>query len=166
MLANSKNNDTLKLNFEGAYSKAAKTPETFYLERPVYFFKNGLVFLEGEGIGKDSLNNDLGMRKYLKNDPVWGTYEITGDTINVSIRYIYIGGFASYRQTNFQGIIKDKNTIIQWHVTKPYPKLPKYKFKDYLSFFEDTVNLYYKPLSIKSYMDSISEKIWPNKYRN
>lgn len=165
MLANSKIIDTAKINLDGAYTIVSETKGKFYLQNPVYFFKNGLVFLEDQRTHLDSLPNDEWMRKYFKKYAIiWGTYEIVGDTINACIRYAYNPNFLSYRKTNYQGIIKNKSNIMGWHVTKPYPKLPKYKLKDNLSIFEDTLNLYFKPLSIKSYMDTVSEKAWPNKY--
>ena len=166
MLTNLKSGSVAKLNLEGAYSIHRLAHENFYLEKPFFFFKNGLVYHE-YGNAVDSLDFDSGILEYLKEKKTWGTYEIIDDTINVCINFeYYYGGYAIYRQTNFQGIIKDKNTIRKWHVINPYPKIKEITFKEYLPLFVDTVNLYFKPLSIKSFMDSVSEKAWINKYRD
>jgi hypothetical protein len=96
----------------------------------------------------------------------WGTYEVIGDTINASIYYLYSGSGNFYRQPNFQGIIKNKNTILDWHVVEPYPKMNKSLLRQHSRELKKHQNLYFVPVTIKPFMDSISEKAWVNKYRN
>lgn len=163
MLNNSVNLNITEINLEGAYHE--KNEEGYILQKPIYFFKNGLLFYEFGNV-PDSAINDKWMRKYLREKTEWGTYNIIGDTINACIYFKYLGGAASFRLTYFQGIIKDKETITQWHVVEPYPKMEKYLRKDYDFLFTKNTDLYFKPLSMKPFIDSVSEKAWILKYRN
>jgi hypothetical protein len=152
------------LNFNGAYESNINTKN--YLENPIYFFKNGLMYFQ-EGSTSDSSKNEIWLRKYLRDEKTWGTYEVKSDTINACLYIPYYdnANYIHYLQTNFQGIIKNKETIVQWHIMKPYPKFNKklsnmYRFPDY-----ESPNLYFKSIPIKPFMDSVAEKAWVNKYR-
>jgi hypothetical protein len=150
------------LNFEGAYNNNFNTED--YLQSPLYFFKNGLIYYQ-EGITLDSSKNEIWLRKYLADEKSWGTYEVKGDTINACIFAPYHDYTTHYLQTYYQGIIKNKETITQWHIVEPYPKLSKPLSSDYLFPDYERRSLYFKAIPIKPFMDSIAEKAWVNKYR-
>ena len=157
-----KNGDLSKLNFEGAYH--FNIEPRYQLDHPIYFFKNGLVYYDGIST-KDIAFYESWMRKNSFPNKTWGVYEIVGDTLKVSVYSVYYDNTAHYLQTNFQGIIKNRDIILDWRVIEPYPKLNKVLTKSYDSLFKWHNNLYFKPLAIKSFMDSASEKAWVNKYR-
>jgi hypothetical protein len=120
ILNSSNNNIISKLNFEGAYSD-----DNYSLGRPVYFFRNGLIFYDGIS-GSNISEYEEWLQKYLVQKTTWGTYEIKGDTIKASIYYNFATPIVNDRIANFEGIIKNTDTILQWHLVEPYPKLRKY----------------------------------------
>lgn len=148
-----------KLNFEGAY---LNDTDTNYLAREaIYFFKNGLLFYH------PGLANEEWCRKYLYQMPNWGTYEIMGDTINICVYYYYLQSHGTFRQTNFSGVIKNRDTILNWHIIEPYPKMPeRFKFTEKYAFLRQPKNLYFTPVTFKPFMDSVSEKARILKYRD
>jgi hypothetical protein len=153
------------LNFDGGF--CFNSEKQYFLTNTMYFFKNGLIYNQEFSV-RDSSIHEKWIRKYLSKEKTWGTYEIKKDTINASIYEAYYDYRAHYIQTCYQGIIKNKDTILQWHMVAPYPKLTKTKAlsENYHIPNYGRYNLYFKQLAIKTFMDSISEKAWVNKYRD
>lgn len=161
-MINQKHSTLERINFEGSFTPISK----YFLETPTTFFKNGLVYYDFAD-ASDSVGYNTWVKKYFAiQKGGWGTYSIVDDTIKAIVYVPYYDAFAHYIQTNFQGIIKDKNTILNWHVVKPYPKLKKNLFEGFQYLLNRHYDLYLKRLSIRPVMDSIAEKAWINKYRN
>ena len=130
-----------KINFNGAYTFISEERfsipvtdangktnyvDTFYLNYPIFFFENGMV-MNSRVIFVDTTEANLLLpkgSKYKFSYNIWGVYKISNDTITAKLFLLYVGkGLVKYySETNFRGIIKNKDTIIQWHMVEPYPK--------------------------------------------
>lgn len=167
ILNSSHNIKSQKLNFGGVYHNNSE--DNYYLERPIYFFSNGLFYYDNGSVTDSAglAGISVWIDKYLQQKKAgWGAYEIIGDTIKGSVYYNFSTPVVNYRLANFEGIIKNKDTILQWHLVEPYPKLKKYPREEFDFLFKDQKDFYFKPLPIKQTMDSISKKAWILKYRD
>ena len=173
-----------RLNFEGGYQNINKENynlptdykngiPTRYVEIPytdnaLFFFENGLICynrgLSLDSVGFRSWMLEFGEEKGTLDN--WGTYEIKGDTINA---IIYISYRAKSRiksvqllQSNFQGIIKNSDTIMQWHLVPPFQKTAEefHMNKGFLAYLKTPKDLYFKSIPIKSLVDP--SKAWIN----
>ena len=179
-----------KLSFDGAYNNLSidniqKNKDTInrnqlesnpapYLDRPVIFFKNNMVlFLYG--IIRDSIefkNELIPLTKkniYLYNLGTWGTYNCINDTIKAIIYMDYYDSPLNGRRKKilsyFEGIIKNKDTILQWHLVKPYPSVAENYDMNKIDF-EDLKkgrNLYFKNATSIAMINP--EKAWINKFK-
>lgn len=164
ILNNSESRTIPKLNFEGVYYN--NVVMSSLLEANFFFFKNGLIYSDNITSVSHSTEAEKWFRRYLSGKEDWGTYEIIGDTINACIYYWYLAdGHGIMKQTNFRGNIKNRDTILNWHMIEPYPKMDE-SFKKQYTFLKLPRNLYFKPLPFKPFMDSVSEKAWILKYRD
>lgn len=113
-------------------------------------------------------HEEVWVRRYLQEARIlgWGAYEIKGDTIKASIYYNFSNPVTNNRIANFQGIIRNKDTILQWRLIAPYPKLRKNPRREFDFLFKMNRDLYFKSLPTKPFMDSVSEKAWILKYRD
>jgi hypothetical protein len=156
-----------KVDYSGAYTVKSIS----FLKAPVFFFENGLVFYDDIMFEENKVVDTIGyyerMRKRLKKEEGgWGAFSISGDTINAIIYVPYLLGYnVQNRQTFFQGIISREDKITDWHIVPPYPKLKQDIVRHYQYLFNANVELIFKPLPIKPYMDSVAESAWINKFR-
>ena len=175
-----------KINFNGAYHKIEKEDynhgtdyengkptryvDTPYLGSPVFFFKNGIVGFEYALI-LDSSYFLQGLKKYGTGEKAyaykWGVYQIKDDTIKAIIYITYLGRFlhgtTQLLQSNFEGHLQNKDTIIGWHLVPPYPPLAMSINENYFKFLSTSRNLYFKKVPIEGLIDP--DKVWINKYR-
>jgi hypothetical protein len=155
------------LNLDGAFNGNNDTTN-FVLERPFYFFENGLTYCSDATITSDekTYNCSSYQKKSIKDQSFnWGIFEIIGDTIKAYIDFVYYGPPTIIRLTTFQGILKGRDTILDWHMVEPFPKLNKNLKEGYSHLMTEHRMLYSKPVYYKRCMDSVAKEIWINKYR-
>ncbi len=108
-----------KIKFEGCYVEVtqAKIPENC-LARPLIFYENGIIAQsDSEVFYKSSLKHKFAAHRTFGSF-FWGTYDIENDTIKAIIYQNYYGmGFmrTQFRQVQYIGVVKSKNTIKNWH---------------------------------------------------
>ena len=132
---------------------------------PIITWEDRYIFLQMDWALTQS-DDEKWTHRYLQERKTWGTYEIKGDTVKASIYYNFANPIVNNRIANFEGIIKNRDTILQWHLVEFYPKLNKSTKETFDFLFKGKWDLYFKPLSIKPYMDSVSENAWILKYRD
>jgi hypothetical protein len=163
ILNNSNSKKDLKINFSGAYYA-----KEYYLENSVYFFENGLIYRENGRI-TDQFSYERNLSKYLPKNPNWGVYEIHGDTIVAHVYYNFpnMNAIGHWYLTIFQGILKNSDTIFDWHIIKPYPLFKKNVDKLYVNnSIIGSTNLNFKSIPFRSAFDSVAfSNVWVNKYR-
>jgi hypothetical protein len=106
--------------------------DTPYADKPIFFFSNGLI-ASSDKLYLDSITFANNQRKFgtqeesYVND--WGVYQIEKDTIRAEIYLVFFMGFnfkSRFQRLicKYQGIIKNKDTILSWHMVPPFPKNP------------------------------------------
>jgi hypothetical protein len=145
--------------------------DTPYLVNPIFFFSDGLV-LYSEGTSPDSTSfnswlSKYGQQKWSANR--WGVFEIKHDTINAEIYTEYFDGTIKRLQlkiSHFEGTIKNKDTLSQWHMIPPYPKisLADGLNQQIFEYLKSPRDLYFKSVPTKALIDS--SKAWINKFRS
>lgn len=149
--------------------KPIRFVDTPWLDSPLFFFKNGLV-LYTPGLSTDSLEFDKWLSKYalekwsLNN---WGTYTITGDTLNAIIYVLFDGPPSRRRQlreTRFLGLLRS-DSLLQWQMMPPYPDvLEQYEMNSWrFSYLRMPRNLGFKPVPVVNRIDA--DKAWINDWR-
>jgi len=160
------------LHFPTAYENGKPTIyiDTPYLDNPIFFFQNGLI-LYHDAIALDS--NEFkswqiknGAEKWSLNK--WGVYTISHDTISAIIYISFFGRSFSRNkllQCYFQGIIKNRNAIQQWHMIAPYPEDAR-EFdmnREVFEYLTGPKDLDFKPAPAKLLIDS--NKAWILQYK-
>jgi hypothetical protein len=177
-----------KLRFDGMYDlPAEKLKKPFVLNagnnfsdtdslyaysyQPLIFFENGYVAWNTYMASFDSLTFNMNMRKrgIIKKGGFnnWGVYEVKNDTVNAMI-YIEYGGHYFHPTlvlvTHFQGLIVDRDSILNWHMVPPYPKeINKYGNESFLTHYSRPLNFYFKPAPISSLINP--NKAWISEYK-
>ena len=94
-----------------------------YLEQPLFFFSNGIVLYEFRTTTLEAINfaqslNDKSNLFYKEGG--WGVFSIKKDTVNAVIFINFIKGLFiasnDNLQCNFQGVFKNADTILSWHL--------------------------------------------------
>ena len=98
----------------------------------------------------------------------WGTFELTNDSIKAII-YCQFSRKAvetkCYLPCYFSGIIKDDETIIDWHMVQPYPKIIlETNINRFGSFIKPSI-LKFKVAGGKTKFNIDSNAVWVNQYR-
>jgi hypothetical protein len=178
-----------KLNFNGAYhfieesnynqgtdyenGKPTRVVAVPYLDKPVFFLKNNLMFFDNT-LSLDSSVFFTGERMYGTDEKHysnnWGTYKIENNVITAIFYYPYVGGnlvgkgYTQRLLTYFQGNIKNRDTITDWHMIPPYPnissKANQYEFNSFMTPRE----LYFKKVPIDKLINP--DSAWINKFKN
>ncbi len=145
--------------------------DTPFLDQPVFFTKNGVILsrlnltiVEESDFEIDSLRDN-----YKYNSEGWGIYSVKDDTIKAIIYVNFTGGGAYARnqffECNYQGVLKNKDTLLHWQLIEPYPEIDKVipGNLEYLNFLKNPVDLHLKNVEVKKFIDP--NKAWINKYR-
>lgn len=132
-----------KIHFGAAYHKIGKIGDTIdreynstgetikyryidtsYLYYPFFFLENGKMAYY-DFITPDSVRFNKKHRLYGKKAYSWGVYEIKADTIKAIFYFMYYQRSRTtptkHFQTYFEGIIKGKDSILNWRMVPPYP---------------------------------------------
>ena len=177
-----------KLNFDGYYSnekgidhylkeyengKEVRFKLGRYFKFPLIFFSNGFVKIEQYDksfIEPIFYTNTKISESYYKEFPVgnWGTYKIIGDTLEAIIYLNYMG--KSFRrnqllETHFKGVLKNNDTIFQWKMIPPMPKIDtafEYVNKDSVRYLITPKDLFFTSIPETKSIDP--NKAWINKY--
>jgi hypothetical protein len=114
--------------------------------------------------------NSVDFQDYLKKTnefdlptQCWGVYEVSGDKVN-AILYVRLKPYKTFQsitrmQCNFQGTIKNKGTIIGFHMLPPYPRIMLLNEYE-LNYLKTPYNFYFKPFPIKENLKV--ENAWIN----
>jgi hypothetical protein len=162
-----------KVIIDGSYTKVQKgnSFDNTFLDNPLFFFNNGLLLLfnsDNDSLGLISWMREYGTVKWSLNK--WGAYEIKNDTIKAVIYINYKPKskfiFSQLQASYFRGIVLNRDTIHQWQMIPPYPKLAvEYSpNQELFSYLKTPKDLFFKPYPITKFIDP--EKAWVNKYRN
>ena len=179
-LLKGKSNKSLShLNFDGMYQQInvenyhrdyyengkKYQVDTPYVDRPLFFFESGLIVFSQvlyplkESFDKVMLTYGTQKESFYNQ---WGVFDMVGDTIRA---YIYIDFAAKGRLLcNFEGIVKNRDTILQWHMIQPYPKKVPLVSHWVIEKLSKPKNLYFKAVHFKNLIDP--EKAWINEFRN
>jgi hypothetical protein len=169
-----------KLQFQGIYGSLEKTflksnsniaqGDSLYVysNELIIFFKNGLIaFNDWVSVDSLKLRESLKERNTKKVDIApWGVYTIVRDTIKaiIYVDYPKDGIQTSVRVYNyFEGIIKDENTILNWHLVPPYPSEKLRYDRWILGSYKKKRDLYFKPFPVQELLGT--RNAWINKYR-
>ena len=180
LLLNSHPN-TSNIKMDGAYHHISKnsyhfptdykngTPTRYidspYLDQPIFFFENGILLYEYRTStleAKDITFSDVEARKNFYTQKGWGVYNINHDTINAIIYVDFLTGWlyqgvAERLQCNFQGDIKNGNTISDWKLIPPIPNFNK-KYEEnnkLIELLQYGLDMYYKEVPEK---ETVTEK--------
>ncbi len=143
---NTNNKPTKSIRKDGLYNTFDTLPLSTWERNDLknesnkYVTNNDLIFINSKnceynynGASYDSSN--LTLKNYdnilIPNHNYINDYVITGDSIKayISIGLNIRGMRNKHYKALFQGIIKNQDTILNWQMVKPYPKI-KYKFND------------------------------------
>ena len=126
--------DTNKIRFDGIYNvydtsllySGEKANEAYVTINDVVFTKNGFVH-RGSGVTTDSIHftKESWLRSCLKFNYLWGNYITVGDSIYAytQLEMFIRGGRLKPFYANFSGYIKNRDTILNWRMVRPYPKV-------------------------------------------
>lgn len=164
------NNLDNKIRFDGVYHQATH-PYAIdkYIYGAIIFFDNGTVYSAGsyKSLGEFQLwHQKYGDDK--KSMQIWGVYDISSDTISALIFTPYPGGLLGgekFYECHFQGIIKNRDSILQWHLVSPFPPVNvKAGENEWLiKNAQNPINLYFKNVPVNNIIDP--KKAWINKYK-
>jgi hypothetical protein len=153
--------------------KPTRYVDTPYLEQPVFFFENKICLFEASTTtleSKDLYLLDEKSKNYYYGKSGWGVYDIDKDTVKAIIYIDFWGGrfFTGLRQRylcNFQGIIKNNDTILQWRLIPPFPPINmKISYNvNYIKYLKKPLDLYYKNVPAEKIINP--SKAWINKYK-
>jgi hypothetical protein len=156
-----------RMKFDGVYHKvedpSSYVDDTHLIGKPILFFENGLMTYDFK-TNLDSVWYIKFMTSNYSYNANWGVYEILGDTIRSTI-YCTLMGNAFHRtqllQCNFEGVIKNQDTILGWRMITPYPKkLNEHEFR----MLTTPRDLYFKSVPIKQLINP--EMAWINEFKN
>jgi hypothetical protein len=145
--------------------------DTAFLDQPVFFTKKGIVLsrLNLTILKATDFEIDSSKAQYKNNTGGWGIYQIKNDTIKATIYIDFMSGGAYARnqfyECNYQGVLKNQDTLLNWHMVEPYPNINKTipGNLDYFDFLKQPVDLFIKKVDVNSFIDpSIS---WIYKYK-
>jgi hypothetical protein len=163
--------DIIAERSELKYKDSLRTP---FLYKPIIFFNSGIISMSSGYIGNDSLlYYNMDKFGYKKKDFGfdWGTFTISGDTINATVYTTYeaipnilmYGGIKKL-QSHFQGVLRNSDNIINWHMVPPYPKvLNRADQINEILESQKPINLIFRKIKIDGLIDP--SKAWINKYK-
>lgn len=141
-----------------------------YLDQPIFFFENGILLYEYRTSTLEAKDMSLSSKEGQKNfytQKGWGVYSINHDTINAIIYVSFLTGWlyqgvAENLQCNFQGYIKNGNTINNLRLVPPIPNFNKrYEGNNKLiKLLQEGIDMYHKEVPEKKNMDP--NKAWIN----
>lgn len=149
-----------KLHFDGVYTLG-------WYDVPFCFYENGVAFdLTYNFVDSENLSEHLKGINALCVDEKYrlgGVFDIHNDTLDVICYspFYGIGDRLKSHLAHFQGIVKNADTIIDFGMVPPYPKI-KWKFNPGAKTVKYT--LVFKSLPAKALVDSAH--FWVNKYIN
>jgi hypothetical protein len=159
-----------KIRFDGVYHQVTNSKAAgMYIYGAIIFFDNNATFSAGSyksfeefQVWQQMYNNDKKMMPY------WGVYNIISDTIRSIILQPYPGGLlggGKLYECHFQGIIKNRDSILQWHLVAPYPSVNMKAGENewLINHAKESVDLYFKNVPTDKIIDP--NKDWINKYR-
>ena len=117
--------DTTKLRFDGYYSVVdEKYPSSEYTAvSEVIFTKNNKIY---NSWGASITNEVFTCKRYLAiTASDLGVFVILGDTIRAFVPTLITCGDGAYYNKynlNYRGIIKNRDTIVDWHAVPPFPE--------------------------------------------
>ncbi|MBL7703318.1 MAG: hypothetical protein JNM14_13795 [Ferruginibacter sp.] len=161
---------TDKLRFDGVYHKANNpTAKDKYLYGAVIFFNNGMAYSSGSFQSLEEFQQ--WHQKYgddKKSLQLWGVYNIISDTIKAIILEPYPAGLigaGKWYECHYNGIIKNKDSILQWHLVPPYPavNLKAGENEWLIKHAQQPVDLYFKNVPVDKIIDP--NNAWINKFR-
>jgi hypothetical protein len=166
MLNNPKKFEGSGIRFDGVYSifdtsrdnNGVRSCDSHYVEFPFCFYKNGLASI-GCCSGAEPYNS------------CGGTFNINKDTVDIICysEFDTRAGQRKYFLSHFQGIIKNRDTILHCKLLPPYKhgRYVEHKFIPDSNFaFRDKQTEYmlvFKPYWPKRFVDS--DNFWIDKYR-
>lgn len=159
-----------KIRFDGVYHEATDTNAVgMYIYGAIVFFENGATYSAGSSKSLEEFQVYYPTYKDDKNDfYLWGVYNIIYDTITAIIFTPYPGGLLGGEklyESHFQGIIKNRDSILQWHLVPPYPQVSKRAGDNVwlINNAKEPINLYFKNVPVDKIIDP--KKDWIDKYR-
>ncbi len=144
-----------------------------YLDQPIFFFENGILLHEYRTttlVESDISLSDEKSKKNFYEQKGWGVYNVNHDTINAIIYVDFLRGWfytvSERLQCNFQGVIKNSDTILQWHLIPPFPNVNKKKEGNinFLESLKKGIDMYFKEIPEKKLIDPT--KAWINNLQN
>lgn len=126
------NSDSARIRFDGIYntwdtSRLAGSGERMcdvYKSLNFSFFTPNKKAYSVKGATMDYSFEECKFYGTL-NSKDFGEYKIIGDSIFASIPTVFILGGMRYKQlknpAHFRGYIKNRDTILDWHIIPPYP---------------------------------------------
>jgi hypothetical protein len=159
-----------KIRFDGGYQKTKPgSADDPYLYGSIFFFNNGMAHIAGSFRSLDEFT--LWYSKYASDKSslqYWGAFHIADDTVKAIMYVPYqdgpIGSQKLY-EAHYQGILANRDSILQWHVVPPYPSIDLRAGENKWLFEheKEAVNLYFKNVPVEKVIDP--SKAWINKYR-
>jgi hypothetical protein len=140
-----------------------------YIYGAIIFFNNGTIYIAGSFKSLEEFQ--IWHQKYdgdKKSIQIWGVYNISLDTISAIIFTPYTGGVLGGKklyESHFQGIIKSRDSILQWRLVPPYPtvNLKAGENEWLIENAKKPINLFFKNVPVDKIIDP--KKAWINKYR-
>ena len=133
---------------------------------PIFFFANGL-FIGYNGSTSDSkfLVQDVQNSVLTKRHHILdvAAFEVRNDTIKATGSFVMSTSGNTIRHfiAHFRGILKSPDTIVNWRMVPPYPKI-SWRLND-LDYLKKPRMLVFKSLAGKTQIDS--NAIWINKFK-
>lgn len=186
-LNDSLKSNTEKLRFDGAYhymqphhyhygvdrvrGEPTRFVDTPFLGSPIFFLKNNMMALQN-ALMIDStdyiytMKNHGAKEREVMND--WGVYTIQNDTLKASLYIIYTGyqfgkGLNQRLLTNFEGYVKNKDTIQGWHMIPPLPKIAIMPNQYEFDFFMKPRDLVFKKVPVQDVINP--NEVWINRFK-
>lgn len=155
--------------YENAAPQKIKTTSKgkYYAADPLYFYGNNVVLYQ-RGLAADS----AGYADYfLRSDPAKGdlarhsgAYEISRDTLKVILIRLFNNNHSQkykYGICYYQGIIKNKDSIVDWKMVAPFP--PFSEEFNHIEKEKIPSTLIFRSFPAKNRLDS--NKVWVNDYK-
>lgn len=132
-----------------------KRNEEFVTDGEVIFFNNGRT-VKMNNVTIDSIAFHINYYKGITSK-ILGIYLIKGDSIFVHtpIFLYHRGKTIKYHNVHFRGIIKNRDTILDWKMVPPYPDVDL-RLNDYLKKYTTPKMLYFIKNDAIRCLDSIS----------
>jgi hypothetical protein len=158
-------NAVSKPRFDGIYEvDRTNDIHSIVFTNPAIFFENGIIDAHTGGNVNYQWLVDGYTRRLGKPFMRFGAFEMLGDTINayfftaLSKRADVLDWYA----VHFNGILKDRNTIVNWHMVPPFPAQP-FLPGGKLEFPTAPATLVFKPHPVQHLLDMHS--LWLEQYR-